>query len=181
MLRTIALYGSDDHKATYLEPLAKGEMVGGFGLTEPDHGSDSVSLETSAVADRDHFVVNGRKRWIGFGTNGDFTIIWARLADNSIGGFIVSQDTPGYHAEVIQGKAVLRAVHQTLITLDDVRVPSNARLPKVSSFKDVSKVLAATGSSVSWAALGHAISCYETALEHAQNRIQFGRPLVKTQ
>lgn len=181
VLRTIALYGSDEHRDKYLEGVARGEMVGGFGLTEPDHGSDSVSLETSAVRDGEDFVLNGQKRWIGFGANGDFTIIWARLEDGSIGGFIVEQDTPGYHAEIIGGKGVLRAVHQTLITLSDVRVPASAKLPEVSSFKDVSKVLSATRASVAWSALGHAVACYEIALEHAKTRIQFGRPLVKNQ
>lgn len=181
VLRSLMLYGSQEQQQRYVEGICTGELLGGFGLTEPDHGSDSVSLETSAREDGEEYVLNGQKRWIGFGANGDFTIIWARLEDGSIGGFIVDQDTPGYPGEVIKGKAVLRAVHQALITLEDVRVPKSARLPGVSSFKDIARILSATRSSVAWAALGHAIACYEHALEHAQTRIQFGRPLVNNQ
>ncbi|AZA11465.1 acyl-CoA dehydrogenase family protein [Corynebacterium gerontici] len=181
VLRSLLLYGSEEQQNRYVEGICRGELLGGFGLTEPDHGSDSVSLETSARVDGDEYVLNGQKRWIGFGANGDFTIIWARLEDGSIGGFIVDQNTPGYRGEVIEGKAVLRAVHQALITLENVRVPKSARLPGVSSFKDIARILSATRSSVAWAALGHAIACYESALEHAKTRIQFGRPLVKNQ
>lgn len=181
VLRSLVLYGNEEQHRRYAEPLLRGECVGGFGLTEPDHGSDSVSLETSAVADGEEFILNGQKRWIGFGAHGDFTIIWARLENGDIGGFLVDQDTEGYEAEVIEGKGVLRAVHQSLIHLNNVRVPASQRLPGVSSFKDVSKILSATRSAVAWAALGHAIACYEAALEHAQTRVQFGRPLVKNQ
>lgn len=181
VMRSIMLYGSQQQQETYIEKLARGEIFGAFGLTEPDHGSDAVALETTAVLDGDDYVLNGQKRWIGFGANGHLTIIWARLEDGGVGGFLVSQTTPNYQAEIIKGKGVLRAIDQSLITLKDVRVPAENRLPGVSSFKDVSKVLSATRSGVAWAALGHAIACYEIALEHAKTRTQFGKPLVKFQ
>lgn len=181
VMRAIDEYGSEEQKAAYLEDLATGRKLGSFGLTEPDHGSDAVSLETSAVRDGDDWVLNGQKRWIGFGATGDVTIIWARTEDGGVAGFLVDQDTPGYSAEVITGKACLRAIDQSLITLTDCRVPDSARIPGVSSFKDVSKVLSATRSSVAWMALGHGIACYEAAAEHAANRIQFGKPLAHFQ
>ncbi|PRQ11643.1 acyl-CoA dehydrogenase [Corynebacterium sp. 13CS0277] len=192
VMRAIALYGSPEQKATYLGPLARAEMLGSFGLTEPDHGSDAVSLETSARRDGQEWVLNGQKRWIGFGATGDVTIVWARVAEDSgagggaggrgaIHGFLVPQDTPGYSAEVIQGKACLRAIDQSLITLQDCRVPDSARLPGVHSFKDVAAVLSATRSGVAWMALGHGIACYEAALAHAAERIQFGKPLAHFQ
>lgn len=180
-MRSIAYFGSEEQKKKYLGPLAKGEIFGGFGLTEPDHGSDSVALETTAVKDGDHYVLNGQKRWIGFGATGDITVIWARTEDGGIGGFIVDQKLEGYHGEVIKGKALLRAIDQALITLDNVRVHESMRLPGVASFKDVGAIISATRVSVAWAALGHAIACFEIAREHALTRVQFGKPLAHFQ
>ncbi|APT84314.1 acyl-CoA dehydrogenase family protein [Corynebacterium aquilae] len=181
VMRAIRTYGSQEQQDKYLEDLASAKILGSFGLTEPDHGSDAVSLETSATKDGDEWVLNGQKRWIGFGATGDLTIIWARTPDGGVSGFLVPQDTPGYSAEVITGKACLRAIDQSLITLKDCRVPDSARLPGVSSFKDVSAVLSATRSGVAWMALGHAIACYEAALAHARERVQFGKPLIHFQ
>ncbi|MDO4238905.1 acyl-CoA dehydrogenase family protein [Micrococcus sp.] len=178
VLRTLALFASDEQKERYLEPVATGTLPGGFALTEPTHGSDSVSLETTATPDGDGWVLRGEKKWIGNGAAGGITIVWARdAADRQVKGFVVEQSAPGYTGEVIRGKGALRAIHQALITLDGVRVGPEARLPGVGSFKDVSRALVATRVNVGWSALGHASSMFESALAYARQREQFGKPL----
>lgn len=187
-LRSIVLLGSEEQKQRWVEPVVTGEAFAAFALTEPAHGSDSVSLETTARRDGDEWVLTGEKRWIGNGAGGHLTVVWARVDDPSdkalngqVSGFLVEQALLGYSAEVIRGKTALRAIHQAHITLDAVRVPLDARLPGARSFKDTSRVLFATRAGVAWAALGHATACVEAALEHATTRIQFGRPLAKAQ
>lgn len=186
-LRTLALFGSDEQKARYLGPLSRGEVLGAFALTEPDHGSDSVSLETEARRETradgtEEWVLNGAKKWIGNGASGGITFVWARVpTDDGRGAvrcFLVPQDTPGYDGRPILGKVSLRAIHQAHITLTDVRLPADAVLPGAKTFKDASTVLYATRSGVAWSALGHATACYESALIYAKERVQFGKPLV---
>ena len=187
-LRSIMLLGSEEQKQRWGDSLATGAEHAAFALTEPDHGSDSVSLETVARRDGDEWVLTGEKRWIGNGAGCHLSVVWARIDDaadpalhGQVSGFLVDQSLPGYEAEVIRGKVALRAIHQAHITLDEVRVGLDQRLPGARSFKDTSKVLFATRAGVAWGALGHAIACYEAALEHATTRIQFGRPLAKAQ
>lgn len=186
-LRTLALFGSPAQQERWLTALADGSVLGSFALTEPDHGSDSVSLETTARRDGDSWVLRGTKKWIGNGASGGITFVWARVDDESaaehgaVRCFLVEQDTPGYTGTVIRGKASLRAIHQAHIRLDDVRVPLDAVLPGTTSFKDASTVLYATRSGVAWSALGHATACYEAALAYAKERVQFGKPLAKFQ
>ena len=186
-LRTLALFGSPAQQEKWLAPLADASVLGSFALTEPDHGSDSVSLETVARRDGDEWVISGTKKWIGNGASGGITFVWARVDDESadehgaVRCFLVEQDTPGYTGTVIRGKASLRAIHQAHIRLDDVRVPLDAVLPGAHSFKDASVVLYATRSGVAWSALGHATACYEAALAYATQRVQFGKPLAKFQ
>ena len=186
-LRTLALFGSPAQQERWLQPIARGEVPAAFALTEPDHGSDSVSLETVARRDGDFWVLDGAKKWIGNGATGGVTFVWARVEDDGADGhgavrcFVVEQQTPGYTGAVIAGKASLRGIHQALITLDAVRVPRDALLPGAKSFKDASTVLYSTRSGVAWSALGHATACYEAALSYAQQRLQFGRPLAKFQ
>ncbi|SDS86439.1 acyl-CoA dehydrogenase family protein [Microbacterium paraoxydans] len=186
-LRTLALFGSPAQQDRWLTALADGSVLGSFALTEPDHGSDSVSLETVARRDGDSWVLRGAKKWIGNGASGGITFVWARVEDESaaehgaVRCFLVEQDTPGYTGTVIRGKASLRAIHQAHIRLDDLRVPLDAVLPGTKSFKDASTVLYATRSGVAWSALGHATACYEAALAYAKQRVQFGKPLAKFQ
>jgi glutaryl-CoA dehydrogenase len=180
-MRSIDLLGSEEQKAYWLPKLASAEKLGAFALTEPDHGSDSIALETSAVRDGDEFVLNGQKRWIGHGSVGDVTVVWARTEDGEVSGFLVPQDTPGYEAETIQGKVSLRAIPLALITLTDCRIPAENQLPKAKTFRYTASVLTATRLSVGWMALGNAIACYEIAREHAATRVQFGRPLAANQ
>ncbi|MFL0535994.1 acyl-CoA dehydrogenase family protein [Micrococcus luteus] len=179
VLRALVHCASPEQQERYLEPVARGTLPGGFALTEPLHGSDSVSLETSARPDgAGGWVLNGAKKWIGNGAAGGITIVWARdTEDGQVKGFVVEQSTPGYEAEVITGKGALRAIHQAEITLTDVRVGDDARLPNVATFKDAARVLVATRVNVGWSALGHATAMFEAALAYARQREQFGKPL----
>ncbi|WP_104197231.1 MULTISPECIES: acyl-CoA dehydrogenase family protein [Cryobacterium] len=177
-LRSIAMFGSDEQKATWLVPLARAEKLGAFALTEPDHGSDSVGLETTAHRDGDEWVINGEKKWIGNGSVGDLTVVWARDNDDNVRGFLVDQSLPGYHGETMLGKGSLRAVHQARITLTDVRIPLDAVLPGTHTFKDTAAILFATRLGVAWSALGHATAVFEAALNYAQQRVQFGKPIA---
>ncbi|WP_049161115.1 acyl-CoA dehydrogenase family protein [Micrococcus luteus] len=179
VLRALVHCASPEQQERYLEPVARGTLPGGFALTEPLHGSDSVSLETSARPDgAGGWVLNGAKKWIGNGAAGGITIVWARdTEDGQVKGFVVEQSTPGYEAEVITGKGALRAIHQAEITLTDVRVGDDARLPDVATFKDAARVLVATRVNVGWSALGHATAMFEAALAYARQRQQFGKPL----
>ena len=178
-MRSIALCGSDEQKQRWLPGMARMDLLGAFALTEPDHGSDSVALETTAEPDGERWLLTGRKRWIGLGTLADLVVVWARdTTTGQVGGFVVERGSPGYQASVIEGKASLRSVWQADITLDKVAVPAANRLPGARSFKDASRVLAATRSTCAWAALGHATAAYDTALRYALSRRQFGKPLA---
>lgn len=180
-MRAIDMCGSQEQKDKYLPKMAKGEILGAFVLTEPDHGSDSIALETSAVRDGDEWVLNGEKKWIGLGKGGDITVVWARTEEGDVSGFIVPQDTAGYNAEVIENKISLRAIHQAHIKLNDVRVPAENQLANAKTFKDTAAVLMATRTGVAWIALGAAIGCYEKARAYVDERIQFGRRLSENQ
>jgi len=180
-MKSIAMLGSEEQKQRWLSPMARLEQFGAFALTEPNHGSDSVALETTAQRVGDSYVLNGAKRWIGAGSIADVVVVWARDEDGKVGGFLVEGGTPGYDAQVIEGKGSLRAIWQAQIELEDVEVPAENRLPGAHSFKDTGRVLAGTRSTCAWAALGHAVAAYETALTYSKRREQFGRPLASFQ
>jgi glutaryl-CoA dehydrogenase len=179
---SIYLCGSEEQKQRWLPPMARLEKIGAFALTEPEHGSDSVSLETTASPDGESYVINGNKKWIGNGSIADVVVVWARdTSDSAVKGFLVEKGTPGYNAQVMKGKASLRAVWQAEIELDDVRVPAENRLPGANSFKDCAAVLTGTRSACAWMALGHAVSGFDAALTYAKRRKQFGKPLASFQ
>jgi glutaryl-CoA dehydrogenase len=180
-MKAIAMLGSEEQKERWLAPMSRLEKIGAFALTEPDHGSDAVALETSAHRVGGEYVIEGAKRWIGNGTIADVVVVWARGEDGQVGGFLVEKGTPGYAASVIEGKGSARAIWQADIELRSVRVPAENRLPGGRSFKDTARVLAATRSSCAWAALGHAVAAYDAALVYTQRRTQFGRPLCSFQ
>jgi glutaryl-CoA dehydrogenase len=184
-LRSIVMLGSDEQIEKYAGPMARGEILGAFALTEPTHGSDSVGLETSAVKETrggvEGYVINGEKKWIGLGSTGDISVVWARGEDGQVHGYIVPQDTPGYDGKTIEGKISLRAIHQAHIVLTDVFVPAENLLPKARTFKDTGRVLFATRLGVAWEAVGQAVACYETAVAYSKQRTQFGRPLAASQ
>jgi glutaryl-CoA dehydrogenase len=184
-LRSIVMLGSDEQIERYAGPMARGEILGAFALTEPTHGSDSVALETSAASETrdgvEGYVINGEKKWIGLGSVGDISVVWARGEDGQVHGYIVPQDTPGYEATTIEGKVSLRAIHQAHIVLTDVFVPAENLLPKARTFKDTGRVLFATRLGVAWQAVGQAVACYESAVAYSKQRTQFGRPLAASQ
>jgi glutaryl-CoA dehydrogenase len=181
-MQSIAMLGSEEQKQTWLPQMARLEKIGAFALTEPEHGSDSVALETTARRDGDSFVIDGHKRWIGNGSIADVVVVWARdTEDGQVKGFLVEKGTPGYEAQVIEGKGSVRAVWQAHITLDGVRVPAENRLPGAQSFADTARVLAGTRGACAWMALGHAVAGYDAALTYAQKRTQFGKPLASFQ
>jgi len=181
-MRSIAMLGSQEQKQRWLPRMARLEALGAFALTEPDHGSDSVALETTARRDGDCYVIDGAKKWIGNGTIADVIVVWARdAADGQVKGFLVEKGTPGYNARLIEGKGSLRAVWQAEIDLSGVRIPAGNRLPLAQSFRNTAAVLASTRATCAWAALGHAVAGFDAALSYARRRTQFGRPLVSFQ
>jgi len=181
-MRSIAMLGSEEQKQRWLPPMAALEAIGAFALTEALHGSDSVALETSARRDGDSWVLDGDKKWIGNATIADVIVVWARDTDDrQVKGFLVEKGTSGLDARVMTGKGSLRAVWQAEIQLSGVRVPEENRLPDALSFKHTSRVLAATRNSVAWSALGHATAAYDIAVTYAEQRVQFGKPLVSFQ
>jgi glutaryl-CoA dehydrogenase len=177
-MSSIAMLGSEEQKERWLPAMARMELLGAFALTEPQHGSDALRLETSARRDGDAYVLNGAKRWIGNGSFADLVIVWARGEDGHVGGYVVEKGSPGYEASVIQGKVSKRAVWQADITLHDVRVPLENRLANARTFRDTGAVLNVTRTGVAWEAIGHAIAAYEAALAYSQERVQFGKPIA---
>lgn len=180
-MSSIAMLGSEEQKQRWLPAMARMEKIGAFGLTEPDHGSDAVALESTARRVGDEYILNGSKRWIGNASFADVVIIWARDDDGKVGGFLVEKGTPGFEATVMTGKVAKRAVWQADIKMTDVHVPAANRLEKSHSFKDTSSVLTATRSGVAWEAIGHAVAAYEIARDYTEKRVQFGKPLASFQ
>ena len=179
-MKAIAMLGSEEQKQRWLAPMARLDEIGAFALTEPDHGSDSVALETTARRAGDGYIIDGAKRWIGNATIADVVVVWARSEeDGNVKGFLVETPTPGYDATVIEGKGAARAIWQADIRLDGVRVPAESLLPEARTFKDAGRVLTSTRSSVAWAALGHAVAAYDAT--YTKQRTQFGRPLCSFQ
>jgi glutaryl-CoA dehydrogenase len=181
-MRSIAMLGSEEQKQRWLPSMARMEHLGAFALTEPDHGSDSVSLDTVARRDGDEYVIDGAKRWIGNGTVADVVVVWARdVEDRQVKGFLVEKGTPGFNARNIEGKGSVRSVWQADIEFDGARIPAENRLPGSTSFKDAGRVLASTRLTVAFGALGHAVGSYDAALAYCRERRQFGKPLVSFQ
>ena len=177
---SIYIDGSEEQKQKWLPPMARMEKIGCFGLTEPLVGSGTAGgLTTTAKREGDTWILNGQKKWIGNSTWCDVSVIWARdLADNQVKGFIVeNKTTPGFSVEKIQNKIALKVVQNGLITLDNVRVPEENRLQGGNSFKDTARVLKITRYAVAWMATGCAMGAYEAALQYAQTRLQFGKPI----
>ncbi len=181
-MRSIHMLGSEEQKQRWLPEMARVEKLGAFALTEPEHGSDSVALETTARREGDEYVIDGAKRWIGNGSVADVVVVWARdTEDGQVKGFLVELPADGYEASVIEGKASVRAIWNAQILLEGLRVPAESRLPGAGSFKDTGRVLAATRTTCAYAALGHAVAAYDAALTYTRSRQQFGKPLASFQ
>jgi glutaryl-CoA dehydrogenase len=178
-MKSIDLLGSEEQKERWLPAMAQLEAVGAFALTEPEHGSDSVALETSARRDGDAWLLDGAKRWIGNGSIADVVVVFARSEeDGQVKAFLVEKDMPGFDAVTLGGKGAARAIWQAQISLDGVRVPESSRLPGAETFKDAGRVLVTTRSVCAWGALGHAVAAYDAALTYSKQRTQFGKPLA---
>jgi glutaryl-CoA dehydrogenase len=177
---SIDLCGSDEQRQRWLPAMARMELIGAFGLTEPHGGSDVArGLETTATRDGDEWVLEGEKRWIGNGTFADLVVIWARdVADDSVKGFVVHQDNPGMTTTKMENKVALRTVQNAEIVLSGCRVPESDRLQRANSFKDTNAVLRRTRGGVAWGATGTQMAAYELALDYAKQREQFGRPIA---
>ena len=175
--------GSEEQKQKWLPAMQKMEVIGAFGLTEPEVGSGVAGgLTCTCKRDGDKWILNGQKKWIGNATFSDITIIWARdLDDGNVKGFIVEKDCPGFKAEKIKGKMALRIVQNALITLTNCEVSENNRLQHANSFKDTAKVLRLTRAGVAWQAVGCARGAYESALRYTNERKQFGRTISSFQ
>ncbi|MDH6244483.1 acyl-CoA dehydrogenase family protein [Mycobacterium sp. OTB74] len=181
-MQSIYILGSEEQRQRWLPAMAELERIGAFALTEPDHGSDAVALESTATRDGDHWIINGAKRWPGNAVWCDIIVVFARdTADGKVKAFVVEKDDPGYSATKITGKVSLRMVQNADIVLDNVRIPDDRRLVNCNGFPDVSKVLMGTRNMVAWASTGHAVAAYEIALTYAQKRIQFKMPIAATQ
>jgi len=175
----IYAYGSEEQKQRWLPPMARGEAIGCFGLTEPDHGSDPGGMETRAREASGDYVLSGVKRWITNGSIADVSIVWAKTPPTGeIRGFLVERGTPGFSAHDIKGKFSLRASITSELVLEDVRVPRTALLPNVVGLKGPFGCLNQARYGIVWGALGAAMTCYETALSYAQQRVQFDRPIA---
>jgi glutaryl-CoA dehydrogenase len=175
-------FGSDDQKAYWLPKLATSEVIGCYGLTEPDHGSDPGGMKTRAIQDGDEWVLNGTKMWITNGSLADVAIIWAKTGglddSRSIRGFIVETDRDGFVAKDQKGKLSLRASDTSEISLQEVRVPAANLLPGSAGLKSALMCLNQARYGIAWGAVGAGMACYSEALRYAKTRTQFGRPIA---
>jgi glutaryl-CoA dehydrogenase len=170
-------WGSEEQKNEWLPRMAAGEIVGCFGLTEPDFGSDPSGIRTSAHRDGDDWVIDGTKAWITNGGIADVAIVWAQT-DEGIRGFIVPAKTKGFSTHPIERKLSLRASVTSELNFQNCRVPAGAALPEVRGLRGPLACLNEARYGVLWGAMGAARSCYETALDYAKTRVQFGRPIA---
>ncbi len=173
-------YGSEEQKQRWLPPMAAGELIGCFGLTESDAGSDPASMRTHARREGDDWVLNGSKMWITNGGIADVAIVWAHT-DGGVRGFIVPTDTPGFSTSDIHKKLSLRASVTSELVLDDVRLPSDSVLPGVASMKGPLSCLTEARFGILFGAVGAARACYEAGLDYAKERVQFGVPIASFQ
>jgi glutaryl-CoA dehydrogenase len=176
----IFAFGSEEQKRRWLPLLAKGEKIGCFGLTEPDHGSDPGGMETRARRTGKGWVLNGTKRWITNGSMSDIAIVWAK-SDDEIKGFIVETRTPGFQAPEIKNKLSLRASVTSDLILDDVVVPDENLLPSSSGLKSPLMCLNQARYGIAWGAIGAAMACYDCAVDYTKGRTQFDKPIAQFQ
>jgi glutaryl-CoA dehydrogenase len=170
-------FGSEDQKATWLPGMAAGDLIGCFGLTEPDHGSDPSGMRTRARRKGGDWVIDGRKMWITNGSVADIAVVWAQTEDG-IRGFVVPTDSPGFSAPEIKHKLSLRASITSELILDSVRVSGSAMLPEARGLKGPLSCLNEARFGIVWGALGAARSALETAIDYATTRLQFDRPIA---
>ncbi len=177
----IFTFGSEDQKRKYLPKLAEGELIGCFGLTEPNHGSDPGSMETRIRDMGDYYLLNGSKMWITNSSIADIAVVWARDEQGKVRGMIVEKGWPGYTAPETHNKWSLRASVTGELVFDDVKVPKKNVFPNISGLKGPLMCLNSARYGIAWGAIGAAIDCYNTALQYAMERKQFGKPIASFQ
>jgi glutaryl-CoA dehydrogenase len=173
-------YGSEEQKQTWLPAMAKGEVIGCFGLTEPEFGSNPAGMATRARRDGDDWIINGSKRWITNGNLAQLAIVWART-EQGIRGFLVETGTKGFEAREIHHKLSMRASVTSELILDDVRVPACNQLPEAQGLKAPLSCLNEARFGIVWGVLGAAIACYRSAVDYARARVQFDKPIAAYQ
>src|SRR5256712_6104114 len=173
--------GSEEQKRHWLPKMASGEVIGCFGLTEPDYGSNPAGMITVAKDTKDGWVLNGAKMWITNGSTAQVAVVWAKTGaldePESIRGFIVPTDTKGFSAKDQKGKLSLRASDTSELVLQDVHVPKDAILPKSGGLKSPLMCLTAARYGIAWGAVGAAMACYDEAVSYAKQRVMFGKPI----
>ena len=174
-------FGSEEQKEYYLPKLAKAELIGCFGLTEPDHGSDPSSMITNVKNDGDSYILNGAKMWITNSPIADIAVVWAKDEEGIIRGMIVEKGMEGFTAPEIKGKWSLRASITGELVFDNVRVPKKNVFPHVKGLKGPLSCLSKARYGISWGAIGAAMDCYDAALRYSKERIQFGKPIGQFQ
>lgn len=183
VMHPIYAYGSDEQRRKYLPGLASGQLIGCFGLTEPDAGSDPAGMKTFAKKDGDDYVISGSKTWISNAPFADVFVVWAKSEEHggAIRGFVLEKGMAGLSAPKIKGKISLRASTTGMIMMDEVRVPASALLPNVEGLKGPFGCLNRARYGISWGAMGAAEFCLAAARQYGLDRHQFGRPLAATQ
>jgi len=176
----IYTFGSEEQKQRWLPPMARGEAIGCFGLTEPHGGSDPSNMKTHAKRDGDDWIINGAKMWITNGTVADIAVVWAKT-EEGVRGFLVEKGTPGYEAPEIKRKFSLRASVTSSQFFDNVRVPAENMLPGVVGLKGPLSCLTQARYGIAWGAIGAAQACLDEVLKYTRDRVLFGRPLNHTQ
>ena len=176
----IFAFGSDEQKNKWLPLLGKGEKIGCFGLTEPDYGSDPGGMLTKAEKVDGGFHLNGAKMWITNGTIADVAVVWAKL-DGVVRGFLVEKEFKGFTAPEMKGKHSLRASVTSELIFDNVFIPEENLLPKTEGLKNALMCLNQARYGIAWGVVGSMMACYDTALNYAKTRIQFGKPIAAFQ
>ncbi len=176
----ILTFGSDEQKERWLPQMARGEVIGCFGLTEPDGGSDPGAMRTTATRDGGDWIINGSKMWITNGSSADIAVVWAKT-DDGVRGFLVEKGMDGYSTQDILRKFSLRASVTSELFFDNVRVPDANMLPNVLGLKGPLSCLTQARYGIAWGVIGSAVACFKEALEYSKVRVLFDRPLSHTQ
>ncbi|MFE7086993.1 acyl-CoA dehydrogenase family protein [Sphingobacterium spiritivorum] len=177
----IYTYGSEEQKRKFLPKLATGELIGSFGLTEPNHGSDPAAMETRLSKEGDGYILNGAKMWITNAPVCDLAVVWARDEEGKVKGIIVERGMNGFTTPETHNKWSLRASKTGELIFEDVRIPQANILPDVSSMKGPLSCLNSARYGISWGVIGAAVDCYQTALRYSLERQQFGKPVASYQ